>query len=602
MARNRSNLTNIAEQSVTEEPELTDIVESFRTLCDRTAEQHSIALLLEKSDGLQQQLDDSKSKQQEVEKNLSNLIAEHDQLRNTVVDKDEKIKIQDGKLRDATEVNKELFTQLHQVQEELEVTFLAKEKVDENLKIAQANIASLTTERDSLKNETATLNQANREQTTLTQREQSKVATLTSERDSLKNETATLAAANKEQETLTQQLQSKVSTLTAEKDKLQKIFADNDEKIKIQEGKLRDATEENELLLLQLHQVQEELEHYFLQYQEIKVQQEKSDARWQRMLKRQPDYCDYESLTCNIGEEKSTLVWDIQNLEISGRHFTRLQFETFILGGVNGFRFSRAVYDEAADGSPLLRWPYDSENDLQVSIIPVANSNEDVQKCASILNSLSTSDWQLLQTLSKVLSSCLRNDQLSGHISKTQRAHAIGGIDRCLEIIAQYPDVLRYDHVALYQEHREKGYEHLWLVVENLHYGPINAPTFEFRLSCANVRKTTFGSDPRLEFPSSASDCIFENWFEESSDQFGQKLELRFALPDAMDLDVWQKLSSNDASFIQALVRNLPMFLYDLRQADTKFERSWDDWIDLSKNITNILDLRTALVPQMEEK
>jgi len=112
--------------------------------------------------------------------------------------------------------NELLLLQLHQVQEELEQTFQKSQEVDNSLKTL-------------------------REQKETTIREQQKLKT---DNEHLKKKIAKLESASNAHSTNGAEL-SKLTSRDAE------------------------LTKENELLLLQLHQVQEELEHYFLKYQEV---------------------------------------------------------------------------------------------------------------------------------------------------------------------------------------------------------------------------------------------------------------------------------------------------------------------------------------------
>eukprot|EP01030_Chromulinospumella_sphaerica_P007022 gene7022-6868_t len=59
----------------------------------------------------------------------------------------------------------------------------------------------------------------------------------------------------------------------------------------------RDLKQENDLMLLQLHQVQEELEHHFLEHQKIQKAEQAQTQRWQRLESRLPNYLDYETIT-----------------------------------------------------------------------------------------------------------------------------------------------------------------------------------------------------------------------------------------------------------------------------------------------------------------
>lgn len=124
-----------------------------------------------------------------------------------------------GKLKQAGEESELLLLQLHQVQEELEQVFLGKTQSDKERDESRVKLESLAKEFD--------------KQSQLVQESQKQIS----------EQTATLAA------------------LTGERDALK---SDLDSTTR----QLKEATEESELLLLQLHQVQEELEHYFLEHQQ----------------------------------------------------------------------------------------------------------------------------------------------------------------------------------------------------------------------------------------------------------------------------------------------------------------------------------------------
>ena len=64
------------------------------------------------------------------------------------------------------------------------------------------------------------------------------------------------------------QLQTQIDALTQEVTALRTQNSQQPDSAQVQE-QARELTQENELLLLQLHQVQEELEHYFLQHRDL---------------------------------------------------------------------------------------------------------------------------------------------------------------------------------------------------------------------------------------------------------------------------------------------------------------------------------------------
>ncbi len=144
--------------------------------------------------------------------------------------------IASSKHAELTQENELLLLQLHQVQEELEHHFLQSQQLSaEQVKAAterQVQIQQLTQARD--------------EQAKLASEQQGHLAKTQSECENLKDKNANLKRDLNNVESKFKEVQT------------------------IAPSKHAELTQENELLLLQLHQVQEELEQYFLKYQEIK--------------------------------------------------------------------------------------------------------------------------------------------------------------------------------------------------------------------------------------------------------------------------------------------------------------------------------------------
>ncbi len=154
--------------------------------------------------------------------------------------------------------------------------------------------------------------------------------------------------------------------------------------------------------------------------------------------------------------------------------------------------------------------------------------------------------------------------------------------------------MLRFDRVELEREQINPDYEHLWLRLSPVAFGAQRWPEWQFRLSTAIPDRTRFGSHPRLEFP--APQPMLENWYAESHDDFGAELELRFALPETMDMAVWNRLNTADQARITALIARLPAVLNQLQAAQPKLKRPLDvtedatdsDWQQLVADIQRI--------------
>lgn len=441
----------------------------------------------------------------------------------------------ENKLKESLQENELLLLQLHQVQEELEATFLKNVSQQKHI--------------DDLQSQVSSLSKACEEQSRLAIEHQTKIEQLTKNSPSIENT---------------------VKTQTIALDTAQ--------------ATLKESQQENELLLLQLHQVQEELEHYFLQHQDIQRQLKAAEERWQRMLQRNPAYCDYESIEVLAAEnnENTATTWRLRNLNAASRSLPELEFKTIVEHGVAGFIFTR----QPGATTPLTRWTTNNASQNELTLIPIGTRSNAPQRAETLLD-LATGDWEFLQTLTRLLAN--RLESLIKAPSSFQLQPLRNGLAKLGQLIATFPDTLRYDRVSLKREQVNPDYEHLWLRIENLAFGDKRWPEFEFRLSCAHVRPEHFGTHPKLEFPEESSQTPFNSWFIESHDDFGSKLELRFALPQSMDMAVWERISAHDHVFLSALIQRLPAILSALRGTDVKISRPWEDWINMACELPRIV-------------
>lgn len=463
---------------------------------------------------------------------LELLQATRDELAILKKNFDNTVASQARQLKDTEQENELLLLQLHQAQEELETLFLKHESVQK-------------------------------------------------QRNALQGEIDTLATTCEKQRLLATESQIKI-------DQLNKKHNDT---IVDQAQQLKDAEKENELLLLQLHQVQEELEHYFLQHQDQQKDLQYAETRWQRMLQRNPDYCDYESIKAlpDKNDKGNTIIWRLKNLNAAGRSLPEIEFKTIMEQGIAGFVFPRQFNNIGL----LTRWPANLIDQNELTIIPVGKDDILQQRVETLLN-LATSDWDLLGVLLRLLGTVLQQPIALTTSNEFDSALLYTGLTKLRGIIDKFPATLRYDHVTLKREQVNPDYEHLWLRLDNLAFGNKRWTEFEFRLSCANVRPNHFGAYPKIEFPEETGHAPFEAWFIESYDDFGAKLEFRFALPDAMDMGVLQRISDNDRGFLTALIARLPAILGAMQCADVQLRRPWQDWINMVKDIQRIYVLQVT--------
>jgi outer membrane murein-binding lipoprotein Lpp len=481
---------------------------------------------------------------------------------------DAKTKQLEGKIKDSEEENELLLLQLHQVQEELETTFLKNQKLDD------------TSNR--LEKEKAALEKRINELDAKTKQLESEKQKLVQDNGALSKDKATLTqritgleARTKELETHNQQQKKEIETGGRHVQKIEEL-----------ENRLRDTSDENELLLLQLHQVQEELEKYFLGNQKTQQQLDEIESRWQRLQQRYPAYCDYTDLS--IEEHDKTLRWIFNEYLGGGRKIDRLCVDLNLKRNVAGLTLSR---ENIHDSSPLVYWPKLHQDATSLDLAPNALTREQALALVHTYSQIATSDWLWLQDLGAAMIDHLESDHPAlDHIDESLREQFIQGLDLHQEKLESLPPVLRCDAVHLVQEHSANGYEHIWLRLENPHFTNSQCSDFEFRLACVNDSGAghDLGNHPRLEFPDQGGDTLLVNWFMESENQFGANLELRFALPDIMDTDLWARLDQKDAALISSLLEQLPFFLDREKDALAGLRRPTKQWIDLARKMAAI--------------
>lgn len=337
-----------------------------------------------------------------------------------------------------------------------------------------------------------------------------------------------------------------------------------------------DSQQENELLLLQLHQVQEELEHYFLAHQKLQQHSEEADARWQRMLKRNPAYSDYQAVQIQASATGSeALSWQFEQLDLAGRELAQLNLNTRIERNMAVIELTR----DGEDDAPLLTWPamYADQHTLTLC---APGDSDTIEPDVQLLQSLTQSDWQLVQRLPRLLEQALGE----GDLSADQQQRYRDALSKLQEALDNLPPTLRFDQVTLRNAQINPDYEHLWLDLEHAGWGNERREKWSLRLSCANVGPDQFGTHPKLEIPEQNGQWL-ESWFAESRDDYGPKWELRFAMPDAMDIGVWNKLSEHDQALMVSILRQLPTMLEHLQAQSVVLARDWQDWHQLIEDI-----------------
>ncbi len=312
--------------------------------------------------------------------------------------------------------------------------------------------------------------------------------------------------------------------------------------------------------------------------------------RYQELLKKNVDYVAYEDLKVSVIPHEEHVQWHFTHIDIAGRSFPLLEFKTFLESGIGGFLISRS-------SGMLKRWPAIASEEDTLVILPAGDDGA-LQSRLDTFHALASSDYALITLLSKHLASL---KTVSGEIHKTvdekQQATIKKGFSEFIEKVSLLPPCIRYERVTLVREQRNPDYEHLWFRIENARFAEHQAKAFEWRISSSIDTGEGFGKHPKLEFPQETGASLFEKWYAESQDDFSPKWELRFALPCEMDKNAWFSIAEHDRALIFSIAKQLPGIFSEIAAQGFTPTRGWNDWINLSKHVIQILHVQTAGIP-----
>ncbi|WP_167238936.1 hypothetical protein [Massilia genomosp. 1] len=337
--------------------------------------------------------------------------------------------------------------------------------------------------------------------------------------------------------------------------------------------RLRETVLENELMNAQIARIAENMGY-------LAVRNERIEHKWRGFLDSTPGYVHYDTLELLVQGNGRTR-WRITELESAGLAIPVMEFDTLVIGSLAGIVLTRAG---AAD-APLSRWPLAAgageELLLTADAIPDAAGPD-------VVADIGTRDWRMLRALASLLAQLTAAPQQHGFLPAfpAQALHA--GMCRLSNMLENYAHVLRVDRLHLKREQINADYEHLWLRADTLSFMADAWPEWEFRLACAEVGPECFGTHPKLEFLAGGTPAVLEHWFAESADAAEDRMELRFALPDAVDLGMWQKLSARDQALLCSLIERLPDWLATLERDGALLRRPWSDWTALARHIASI--------------
>jgi len=495
---------------------------------------------------IQEQLETTFLKEQELQAQLETLVQSH---------KDEQVKCR----ADIKQKTVEYDTQFDKITKE-------KDQTSAKLINAEKEIESLKADLAKLKVSAEAQIQAAADN----KKSDVQISALNKEVAELKNQ---IAQAQKEKDQATQQKEAALAeknTLAAENIQQKKLAQDLS-------SKLSDQEQQNELLLLQMHQLQEEVEELFLDKQKISQEHDLQLARWERLEKAIPTYIDHGSLELINVEEAvdfSITHWRIHDYYQSGLTYDQLDFTIAFGVGEAGIVLGHEL------------------NEKHAPLYPARVATN--QRQFELFRFFSNADWKKLSNILTIMESTIRQgwSELTKPSDFDPRFWQ-GALSDLIARFRKLPPVLRYDRVALKRELHNIDYEHLWLEVIGVQYGDVLIPKLDFRIGASLVRPDGFSRHPKFEFPLiDRKHKPFETWYPESNDEHGPKFELRYDLDKkAMDMAALLKLSQIDRALVLGIITIAPQLIKDLIAQRISIHRPWVSWAQFAQEASELTSL-----------
>jgi hypothetical protein len=318
----------------------------------------------------------------------------------------------------------------------------------------------------------------------------------------------------------------------------------------------------------------------------IELEKRTVESRLLRLLQKYPMPVVYERLEplgAPAGDQLK-IQWQLFALDTGKLFGPSILFSTILEDRALGFSVSR----QQATSNGLIRWPSILDLAAEMVLSPVGDATTGPIRAETWL-ALATSDLEILDALSVTLDQELTVGRIEARLGPSLSDQLLVGLEAFKRLISETARTFRYDRVRLKRATVNDDYEHLWLEFDNVSFNSVRLAQFECRIACSELMSKRFGSFPKLEFPSVDSPQTLSSWYAESRDDFGDKLELRFAPPELFDIEVWGKLSHDDQGLIFSLLDRLPTILRELDLDSVGLHRPCPQWNSVVEHMSRCL-------------
>jgi hypothetical protein len=421
-----------------------------------------------------------------------------------------------------------LLAQLHQVQEELEKHFLANKQSQEQL--AQAKTAADKAKADL--------------EAKLKQAAEAKVKVEADKTAADKAKAAAEKAKADLEAKLKQAAEAKVK-VEADKTAADKAKAAAEKaKAEAEKAKL-DATQEAELLLQQLHQVQEELENYYLKNKQLEQGAhtlQTTQDRLTRLLARLPTWADAHTLVAQLAKNEAN------------HQALRIQAQQVWIG-------QNKPLPEVA----LLLGVQNTVPYLQLGPTPDLPNGFNTQDSAAVAL-LNTTQWRTVRSLLGLVPAHIARLQAVPAKDHAFWLQAVQRLGADFEAAAKH---LRYDHAdAITISSPAAGQETMRLALRNLEMGSYRNPllVLDVGIHTKTTRGKTKTTHVNFDFRQWKEGAApFAVWSPNQQDDNGQFLRISFDIAkNRLNMAHYHQLSPQDQAVLIALVQAMPTICEEL--------------------------------------
>jgi hypothetical protein len=319
-----------------------------------------------------------------------------------------------------------------------------------------------------------------------------------------------------------------------------------------QAKQIQESTSENVLLLKQLHEVQEELENYYLKNTEQTLQRQVLQDRLDRILLRLPLWSDAQELNAKeLVSEKNhrCLEVSIKNLWVNaGLPTPNLRF---LVGKKNGVPYMEF---RPKDLSPqdLLPWPREHQDNSGERLLIAPSAPGSLGKTLKdVYGSMSTTQWLMVKSLPLMLSNQI--SRLSS-IEKNEHLYWVDTFKLLASLLDSNACPFYYDNAKIIESGlREVNQEFVRVAVNNLLTNNFRAPLIMFDINL------DFSNRNRLNFnfkPFKGASIPFVSWKTNANDENGDYFTIGFELnPKDGKLKKINRLNSEDGVTFNALLQ-----------------------------------------------